>query len=462
MQVKLWTGFKKKKGSTAHPTTGGTVKTCVLKDATNVVRPTIILQGHGYFNVTYAQITDFGRYYRVNNITAVGPDTEISLVSDAMATFKSDIVGHFQYVDRASSGPLLTLADPLNPPRGDSYTATTTIGSLSSLVDPSAAGYTPYYVIGICSEDGVQYYGLSYAELSALYSQVFNDSDIIGQVTNQFYGLKDCIISLKKTPFIPVGDPNQPIKIGSKTVTGVTGTLLNSYPISNVMANAVALAFPSVTIGGLTGVNYLDFAPYSDGVINLPFVGLVPLDLDIFGDEREIGVDYYIDQATTDIVYRVKTSGGKIVATYAGQAGADMPFATQSTNPIGALGGVIQTMGGVGALISGNPLGIAQTASGVSQTYSAMQRHTQTNGGLSSMVSTYLTLDIFAEIRTRQPITWDLEEMRDTNGILVRRSQGLNDLSGFCRCVDAKVYCSAFEEERAEIENYMNTGFFIE
>ena len=122
----------------------------------------------------------------------------------------------------------------------------------------------------------------------------------------------------------------------------------------------------------------------------------------------------------------------------------------------------MQTIGGVAAVSAGDPLGVAHIAGGISSTAQSISRHTQINGGMSSMVGAYLSQDIFAEIRTRKPITWDLEDMRDTNGILIDRSIALNDLSGFVKCIDAKVNTTATEEERAEIENYMNTGFFIE
>lgn len=459
MQFTYWTSFKKKKGSTAKPT-GGTSKTCYLKEDTSMIRPTIKLSGWGYNNITYGYIADFSRYYFIRDIRKVGPDTEIDLVSDPMASFKSDITGHFQYVERAASGPLLIKPDPLNPPREESETVTTSIGSLATLMNITTVGIVEYYILTVASTKGIMVFGLDYTAMVQLYAVLF-DSNVITQVENDFFNVSDCIVSMKKSPFIPVGNPGQPIYMGDHN-TGITGTELNSYPIQNVMATPVALGFPSVNIGGLTGKNYLDFAPYSSGFINLPFVGLVPLDLDIFGDEREIGVDYYIDQRTTDIVYRIKTTGGKIVATYAGTAGADVALAAQNGNPLGALTGIVQTIGGVAAVSHGDMLGISHIASGIAQTAGSIERHTQINGGMSSMVGAYLSQDIFAEVRTRKPITWDLEDMRATNGILIDRSIALNDLSGFVKCIDAKVYTSATDEERAEIENYMNTGFFIE
>ena len=459
MQFTYWTSFKKKKGSTATPTVG-TSKTCSLKEDTSMIRPTIKLSGWGYNGITYGYIADFSRYYFIRDIRKVGPDTEIDLVSDPMASFKADIKANAQYVERAASGALLVKADPLNPPREESETVTTTIGSLTSLMNLTVVGIEQFYILTVASVKGIMVYGMDYTTMLQLYAKLFDDN-LISQFTRDFYGFSDCIISMKASPFIPIGNPGQVIFLGDKP-TNITATELNSYPLQSVMATPVALGFPSVNIGGLTGKNYLDFAPYSYGFINLPFVGLVPLDMDIFGDEREIGVDYYIDQRTTDIVYRIKTTGGKIVATYAGVAGSDIPLAAQNSSPINALTGIVQTIGGVAAVSHGDMLGISHIASGIAQTTNSISRHTQINGGMSSMVGAYLSQDIFAEVRTRKPITWDLEDMRTTNGILIDRSIALNDLSGFVKCIDAKVNTSATDEERAEIENYMNTGFFIE
>lgn len=461
MQFTYWTSFKKKKGSTAKPS-GGTNIAVVLKEDTSVVRPTIKLAGFGYNSICYGYISDFGRYYFIRDIRKVGPNTEIDLVSDPMASFKSDILANFQYVERASSGPLLVVPDPLNPPTEEEYSINTQVASLASLMSISSGIIMEYYILTVASTQGIKTYGLDYAGMVNFYNYVFADRfSILQNLSNDFYHVSDCLVSLKKSPFIPVGNPNQPIYLRDVD-SGVTGIELNMAPLSVITAANVALEFPSNSIGGLTGVNYLDFAPYSSGALFLPFVGVVPLDMDIFGADREIGIECYIDQRTVDIVYKVKTLNDKVVATYAGNAGADVPLAAQSGNMLGAVGGVMQTIGGIGALKAGDPVGISHVAGGIASTINSIERHTQINGNLSSMVGAYLGQAIKAEIRTRKPLTWDLEEMRDTNGVIIDKSQGLNDLTGFCKCIDAKCETSATDDERAEIENYMNTGFFIE
>ena len=459
MQFTYWTSFKKKKGSTAIPS-GGTNTTVVLKEDTSVVRPTIKLAGWGYNNICYGYISDFGRYYFIRDIRKVGPNTEIDLVSDPMASFKSDILANFQYVERASSGPLLVVPDPLNPPREEQYSVNTFVNSLAGAMSISAGIINEYYILTVASSKGIKSFGVDYSSMTQIYEKFFDDN-IWQQIQNDFYNISNCLVSVKKTPFIPQGDPHQPIYLGYED-THCIGTELNMVPLKFEMAANVQLDFPSNSIGGLTGVNYLDFAPYSSGTLYLPFVGVVPLDMDIFGADREIGVDCYVDQRTVDIVYKIKTLNDKVVATYGGNAGAEVPIASQAGNVLGAVGGIVQTIGGIGALKSGDPTGIAHIAGGVTNTVSSIERHTQINGSLSSIVGAYLGTDIKAEIRTRKPLTWDLEEMRDTNGVIIDKSQGLNDMSGFCKCIDAKCTTSATEDERAEIENYMNTGFFIE
>ena len=101
MNFTYWTSFSKRRNSTKIPSGAGTVASCVLKEDTSIMEPVIILQGHSYFNVTYAQISDFGRYYFVTDITAVSKDVlRLSLHVDVLMSWATEIRANTVVIER--------------------------------------------------------------------------------------------------------------------------------------------------------------------------------------------------------------------------------------------------------------------------------------------------------------------------------------------------------------------------
>ena len=88
MNIKVWSGFSKRKNSTKQPT-GGTQITVRLKDNCSVEAPVFILTG-GLPDYNYVEA--FGHYYFVSDIVSLTADvSEIHCTQDVLATYKSDI-----------------------------------------------------------------------------------------------------------------------------------------------------------------------------------------------------------------------------------------------------------------------------------------------------------------------------------------------------------------------------------
>ena len=65
----------------------------VLRSATNVINPTIIIRVNTLVKANYAYLPDFGRYYFVDNISYIpGDKAEINLSVDVLKSYESEIM----------------------------------------------------------------------------------------------------------------------------------------------------------------------------------------------------------------------------------------------------------------------------------------------------------------------------------------------------------------------------------
>ena len=92
MNITYWTGYSKKKNSTAQPTSG-TDATVYLKDNCSILNPVFDCQGVPD-SVNYIYVSDFWRYYFVSDVVHMTADRiEIHCSVDVLATYKSQIGG---------------------------------------------------------------------------------------------------------------------------------------------------------------------------------------------------------------------------------------------------------------------------------------------------------------------------------------------------------------------------------
>lgn len=456
MNVKLWNNFSKRRNSTKIPGTIGTLATCVLKEDTSIVNPTIRLNGHGLFNQNYAYIQDFGRYYFVKDIRTVGPDTEIDLVSDVLASFKSAITGSTQYVERAADTTLHRMPDGALPPTAAIEIKKTDILDMSSFLDPDNSRL----IVTSSTKFGTKYYAMTEARWADICDDLFNNPSWGSNLINNMQDLVNCIVSVKRVPYIPDGTSGVSFYVGQFDTQHSVTEVTSAPKVFN--ASETMLQFPSAD--HLNIHTFFDCPPYSSAIINLPFVGVVPLDMSIVGWQQKIEVHAYLDERTGDIVYKINTNGNRLLATYAGNCASSVPFAAQTYNALGALAGAVTMAGAVGAAVAGVPeAALAATAtSGLLQMAGSRQLHTQINGILSSFLASMIDNKIWVEIITNVPTDWDVEGHKASIGIPYMKAATLSSLSGYVQCRNAHVQCAAFETEKNEIDTFLNTGLFIE
>ena len=466
MNIKYWTSFPKRKNSTKVPT-GGTSATVYLKDPCGIASPTFVCHSIPE-NVKYIQA--WSRYYFVSEVTHVGSDIEISCVSDPMATFKSAISGLYADVEYTSSSSNTDITDPRNRPTNNVWSNVTTLVDLSSYGFSTTGGY----IIGVVSNQGFNYYYLTQNMFDIVCKNLL-DLDTVSDFANTFFNVSNAIVSCIWTPYEPDhGNTLDPITIGFDSGHTTIMDLGVGYKITQrtelIAPTATAITFPTDSLG--LDFSYLDVAPYTTGTLYLPFVGLVPLDIDVVAQNKSILFNIAIDQIACEIGYKVMRPSGEVIATYQGSYGASIPLASQGAiTPPGQSYAPLMAIGGFVSAVTGAATGSYKTALGglgaelgaLGLELKSPSLNTQVNGSLGSVLSTRLGLAIRATIITRQPAETDIDNAyKSVSGMPYFKGDTIGNLSGFVKCNGASIEIDGFDSDRDTINGYLNSGFYYE
>ena len=467
MNISYWTGFSKRKNSTKQPTSG-TTATVYLKDDTSILNPTFDCTGVPD-NVNYIYVSDWGRYYSVSDVTRAGKDRIfIRCESDPMATAKSNIGSTTALIQYASDSTEVTMPDPRNVASYVFEEETTPV--LDMDVGANAYGFhaAGTFIVGLAGgSQGITYYAVSQLVLTNMFAKIF-DNSFTGSWVNTFYGYKDCIVSVKWLPVNPVTGTLTNLIFGGVDL----GSTIQGYPITDryltIAETSCDITYP--TDGWGLGTTYLDYAPYTTGTIYLPFVGVVPLDVDIVSKSKQITIKVVCDVYTGDVLYKIGNEAGDIIATYQGNCATNIPISSQSMDASGFASGIISMFGGAAsigagivaenpALIAGGVAGEFVNGLGMIQ---SMAHHTQTNGSVSSGLSAKLGLVIMASVMTKIPAEDTMGAYDAPLGRPYYKVDAIGSHSGYIKCANASVTCSLYPAEKDAINAYVNGGFYYE
>ena len=139
--------FTKRENSTKRPSSGGTDYSCILIDDTSLMNPVFKLEiGSNPIGKNYAYISDFNRYYFINDITTSNDFWYISCTCDVLASFKTEIGSQTHYVLRSASNYDGAISDTLYPA---STTVSSYIDYADSPGDPMKWSNGHCYILGI-------------------------------------------------------------------------------------------------------------------------------------------------------------------------------------------------------------------------------------------------------------------------------------------------------------------------
>ena len=250
------------------------------------------------------------------------------------------------------------------------------------------------------------------------------------------------IISCKSIP-INTDGANQEIILGN-VATGVNGEKIsNNFAKQTIGSIAISEHYH----------NFLDYAPYTNVILYLPYIGFKELDTTLVMN-KTLQVIYTVDAITGGCLAQVYSNSVRLYE-FTGNVGIDIPITASNRAQVEA--GYIQA--GVGATASalGGNIGSAVTSLLNSAT---SQYHYSSTGNPSPMcvASTNRTCYVIID----RPNYQNLKAFNHTRGRKCYLSKTISKLRGFTIC-DSNIDLSginATDTEKEEIVNILSTGFF--
>lgn len=448
--------FSKKPNSTAVPSGTGTTITVRLKDNTSKFYPTFELTG-AFPGYSYIKWDD--RYYFIDDIIQISAgifDMKCSI--DVMATWRSDILNSTQWVARSASSYDAYLPDPELSARQRAHSFSEAHTDISS-----DFGTPGCYLVRTVSSDtnsnlGIVTYIMTEAELCQALNWMFTSNDVLDAawdtVVKTIFNPFQYIVSIKwcaltKTSMtINNTLPKRAFKLGwfTDTSSGHTYSVC-TYDVKEI----------TWTLNELDGMfvfgDFRDFDPrFTRTELFLPGSGLYQIpqqDMLIRMDAKmqfdvttgKIRWLIYAHDLNT-LLYTFNGVGA--VEVQIGQIssglGETMAYGAAGASQVAAgdvVGGVLSIANGVKAVLSPSP---------------------SVRGSLNSIV----------ELITLKKISFNITRYASGAYPTARCGRMLNShvtistLSGYCQCSKAAVDTNAPDNLKAKIENYMNSGFYIE
>lgn len=281
-------------------------------------------------------------------------------------------------------------------------------------------------------------------------SSVFDLNDFQKLVDNPM----DCIISLHAIPVSPLTSANNDVWIGNFN-TEVTGASIGSQ--------YVAVDCGAINVKEFWG-SALDYNPYTECDIYLPFIGIRKLNVDDVMNNI-IHVKYNIDVLNGDCVANIKC-GNSVLYKFAGNLKQDIPVTGRASNmSMNAIQGGISALaqGIIGGAIGG-PVGAATAiAGGLSAASSVVGSKVSTqrssgltgNSGVLDEYTPYLIL--------HRPIQSLANKFKTFKGYPSNITDVLGNLTGYTEVefINLQNIPNATSAEMDEIKNLLSKGVLI-
>lgn len=434
----------KRINSTKIPTLSEGVS-CVLKSGTSVENPTFILQGVAPFDWNVAYCETFGRYYFVNDVTYVESTYEISCSCDYLASYKSEILNNSMYVTRSSNVTNFNryLIDTMFPttsiPTISQSTATlptSTVGSI--LCCFIGNGENSFLSLHPATFKAVTKYLYSSDYLNGLNTILETPSDVKKEIVRP----QDYLQSAIWIPFdVTDGTPTQ-------IVLGYVSTSYSGRDVEKgeVFTHTISLVVPHHSESDTH--KYMLYEPFTQYILTLPFIGTTRLSSKELSDIDNLTIKYSVD--INGAIFVTVKAGSILLFTATGNCGAPVSYSSRSTNVIGTVSSAI------GAAFSFATHNILGGLSAIESGITSIAPTVETSGGSGGTMvgSNVIALRaIFANQPNRDYANF---------GYPVCKKISLSGLSGFLQCERAAVRCSATENGKAIINDFLNGGMFIE
>ena len=293
-------------------------------------------------------------------------------------------------------------------------------------------------------------YNPSSSQLDALGGYLW-DNDLIDILRKIWQNPLDGIISLSQVYATPVTGSNHNIILG--------------YLDSGVSAPVVTQQFVTIDCGTVTvaelNENCLDYVPYTQMQIYLPFVGVVEIDGNEFMNGT-ISVKYKVDVYTGTCLAEIKCTrtrdlaNGAILYTFPGNCSQQLPLTS------GDASGLFATLASGVGMLAGVASGGATAASfgsGLSALMSREMLHVGHSGSLSANAGIMGQKKPYLIISRERP--YNANNYNKFYGYPANKTIAPGNHNGFVRLKAGRLRTKATEEEKKEIMELMMKGVIM-
>lgn len=366
--------FSKKENSTAIPTDTPSISySIVLTAECSIVNPTVIVRtDRTPTNLNYCYISEFGRYYFINNWVWKEGRWIAYMQCDVLATYRTTIADTSLYFLRTSTAYDGAVQDLLYPSKKDPVITQITQKE-QWWYDGTFSYRTGYWILGIVSTNGVtSYYAMDYTTFRKFCDKLLgtidwaqlNTQEISDSLTKALFNPFQYVVSCMWFPDLGSKDgwfiPNS-IKFGWWAFDTETG-VFEPYeiPDSAYIERTIQLRFPEHPQSEDRGV-YLNKKPYRYCYLFINPWGCLEIDTDYMKEAyTELDAVMRIDLISGTGICRVvgksaEISNPQVIVQKATQFGVPVQISDIRQNIGGVFGGILSSLS---SATYGNFLGV--------------------------------------------------------------------------------------------------------
>lgn len=465
ISVKFY-AFSKDVNSTKLPTGAGTTINCDLREPTSIITPVITIKvaskPTGY---NYAYISEFGRYYYVNDWVSEYGRWTAHLKIDVLGSYSATIKASSQYVRRSFSNKNEYIQDSYLPITSKITYQNATVKTGSNPFDDTNI----CYVVGILgtaniagtSIGGVTYYAFEDANFRSFLSNIMSsyagwsgwsisDFDEATQraLLNPFQYIVSCH-ALPLTNNIGASYQVSSIDFGPYTMSATAFAI----PRNTILSRSISYTLPTHPQAAYG--KYLNGAGYSEYTLFMGSFGSIGLDPSMMIDETEVDIVVKYDYISGDATLKVFCPNTHYMIEKVAHVAVDIPIAGSQYN---AGKDIVDSLNMVGVVHKTlNPFTMLNGI-GTAALEAAQDQYPQVQslGAQCSFVGWDQEVNLYCKFT--HIVDPDVYHF----GAPLAEIKTLSTLSGFTQCTNPHIEISGTEQESNEVINHMANGFFLE
>lgn len=289
-------------------------------------------------------------------------------------------------------------------------------------------------------------------------------NSFFNEISKIFNDPMEAFVSLNLFPVTPtISDTKTPIKIGNVFASKSASEFVTAYPLTN---QYVEFDCGTVNINEFFG-SALDYNPYTQVQIYLPFIGFQNLSVDDIMD-GQIKLKYHIDMLTGTCTAMIKCEKSSkynlasVLYSFAGSMNMSVPISASNYGQ--AMGTLINgiTGIGIGAAMGGAPAMLGVSATGSAMNIMNTKATVQRSGGIVMNAGALGNLTPYIIIT--RPVQHKPEDYQKFKGWENNITYTLSTLQGkgYTEIMYTHIEgLTATDEEKAEIEALLKDGVIL-